>query len=123
MKKNFYTVLLLMGVAFSATQASAQARCPVPYNQVRVESFFYYPQSNVYYSFRTHQYIYPSHGGWQIAYRLPHHIRIGRENRVTVEYRGFDVWNYNARHQYAYGRRYTAPPAIVYAPDRVYNGY
>ena len=123
MKRVFYTILLLIVVAFTANSASAQPRYPVPYNQVHIESFLYYPHSNVYYSFRTRQYIYPSHGGWQIAYRLPRYIRVGKENRVTVEHRGFDVWNDNARHQYAYGKRYTAPPAIVYAPDRVYNGY
>jgi len=123
MKRIFYTMLLLMAVGFTATRASAQPPCPAPYNQVRFESFFYYPQSNVYYSFRTRQFIYPSHGAWQIAYRLPRYIRIGREDRVTLEHRGFDVWMDNARHQYTYGRRYTAPPAIVYTPDRVYNGY
>ena len=123
MKRIFYALLLLMAAGFTATNASAQSPCPAPNNQVRFESFFYYPQSNVYYSFRTHQYIYPSHGGWQIANRLPRHIRIGREDRITVEHRGFDVWSDNARHQYTYGRRYQAPPAIVYTPDRVYNRY
>lgn len=123
MKRIVYTVLLLMVVAFTTSRASAQPPCRAPYDQARFESFFYYPQSNVYYSFRTRQYIYPSHEGWKIAYRLPHHMRIGRENRVRVEHRGFDVWNDNERHQYTYSRRYQAPPAIIYAPDRGYNGY
>ena len=123
MKRIFYTMLLLMAIAFAATSASAQMRYPPVYNPVRMESFFYYPQSNVYFSFRTHQYIYPSHGGWQIAYKLPRYIHIGREDRVTVEHRGFDVWNDNGMHQYTYNRRYQAPPAIVYTPDRRYNGY
>ena len=119
-------MILLLAVAFTTTQASAQPRYPVAYRQVRMESFFYYPQSNVYFSFRTHQYIYPSRGGWQIAYRLPQYIRVGREDRITVEHRGFEVWKDNARHQYAYGRRYNNAPAIVYTPDRnygPYNGY
>src|SRR4051794_13609656 len=123
MKRIFYALLLLMIVAFSTNRASAQPPCQAPYNQVRFESFFYYPQSNVYYSFRTRQYIYPTHGGWQIAYHLPRHIRIGREDRVTVEHRGFDVWSDNARHHYTYSRYRQASPAIVYAPDRVYNRY
>ncbi|TKK70813.1 hypothetical protein FC093_03715 [Ilyomonas limi] len=123
MKRIFYTVLLLMSVAFTITNASAQPRFPRAYDHLRLESFFYYPQTNVYYSFRTHQYIYPSHGGWQIAYRLPHHVRIGKADRITIEHRGFDVWNDNAKHQYAYGRRYNTPPAIVYTPDRRYNGF
>lgn len=123
MKRIFYTMLLLFAVAFTMSSASAQSRYRTGYNQVRVESFFYYPQSNVYYSFRTHQYIYPSHGGWLIAYRLPRHIHIGREDRVTVEHRGFDIWRDNAMHLYTYGRRYQTSPAIVYTPDRKYNGY
>lgn len=124
MKKIIYTLLLLMGVGFSATQASAQPRYNAPvYRGVHVESFFYYPKSNVYYSFRTHQYIYPSRGGWQITYRLPRNIRIGKEDRVKVEHRGFDVWTDNARHQYAYAKRYQPAPAIVYTPDHRYNGY
>jgi len=123
MKQIFYTMLLLMAIAFTTTRAAAQPPRPVPYKIVRVESFFYYPQSNVYFSFRTHQYIYPSRGGWQIAARLPHSIRIGREDRVTVEHRGFDVWTDNPVHQYTYARRYVAQPAIVYTPDRRYNGY
>jgi hypothetical protein len=123
MKRIFYALFLLMAFAFTANSASAQPPCSTPNNQVRFESFFYYPQSNVYYSFRTRQYIFPSHGGWQIASRLPRHIHIGREDRITVEHRGFDVWSDNARHQYTYGRRYTASPAIVYAPDKVYNRY
>lgn len=126
MKRFFYTLFLLLTVAFITTHVSAQPRYPVPYKQVRAESFFYYPQSNVYYSFRTHQYIYPMHGGWQIAYRLPHYIRIGREDRITIEHCGFDVWTDNAKHQYTYSRRYNVPPAIVYTPDRRsehYNGY
>ena len=125
MKRVFYVMCLLLAVGFSTSRASAQPPCERqgPYNQVRYESFFYYPQSNVYYSFSTRQYIYPSHGSWLVAYRLPHHMRIGREYRVKVEHRGFDVWNDNGRHQYAYGRRYAAPPAIEYTPDRGYNGY
>jgi hypothetical protein len=125
MKKYFYTLLIVMAAVFVTTGSFAQPRYPAPManNQVRFESFFYYPQSNVYYSFRTHQYIYPSHGGWQIANRLPHYIRIGREDRVTIEHRGFDVWNDNAQHQYTYCRRYNTSPAIVYTPDRRYNGY
>lgn len=118
MKKKFYTFLLLMVVAFIATDAGAQPRYPVPNSNARIESFFYYPQSNLYYSFRTRQYIYPWRGGWQIANRLPRHIRLGREDRITVEHRGFDVWNDNARHQYTYARRYQPAPAIVYTPDR-----
>jgi len=126
MKRIFYTVLLVMAVAFTATRAAAQPPYPPyrgGYDHMRLESFFFYPQSNVYYSFRTRQYIYPSHGGWQIAYRLPRYIRLGREDRVTVEHRGFDVWNDNGRHQYTYGRRYQTAPAIVYTPDNRYNGY
>ncbi len=123
MKRLFYAICFLLAVGFSTNRVSAQPPCQGSYNQVRFESFSYYPQSNVYYSFRTHQYIYPGNGGWQVAYRLPHHMRIRRERCVTVEHRGFDVWNDNARHQYAYGRRYAAPPAIVYSPDRGYNGY
>src|SRR3954471_18355899 len=123
MKRVFYTVLLLIAVAFTANRASAQPPCPAPYNQVRFESFYYYPQSNVYYSYRTRQYIYPERGGWQISYRLPHHMHIRRGECVTVEHRGFDVWNDNARHQYTYSRHRQAPPAIVYSPDRGYHGY
>lgn len=126
MKRIFYAMALLLTAFFTSTNASAQPRYQVPYNQVRVESFFFYPQSNVYYSFRTRQYIYPSHGRWQIANHLPNYIRVGREDRITVEHRGFDVWTDNARHQYTYSRRYQTPPAIVYNPDRRYdrhNGY
>ena len=122
MKKIFYTVILLIGVAFTATKASAQPRYPVQYNGVRYESFFYYPQSNVYYSFRTRQYIYPAHGEWHITSRLPHNIRIGREDRITVEHRGFDVWTDNSKHRYMYARRYQPAPAIVYTPERRYGG-
>jgi hypothetical protein len=123
MKGIFYTLSLLLALAFINTGALAQPRYPAPYSRAHVESFFYYPQSNVYYSFRTRQYIYPAGGGWQIANRLPRHIRLGREDRISVDHRGFDVWNDNARHQYTYGRRYSTPPAIVYTPDRRYNGY
>jgi len=123
MKRIFYTMFLLMAVALTTTSASAQSRYPAGYNQVPFESFFFYPQSNVYYSFRTHQYIYPSHGGWLIAYRLPNHIHIGKADRITVEHRGFDVWSDNAMHQYTYGRRYQTSPAIVYTPDRKYKSY
>src|SRR3954454_9256005 len=93
MKRVIYTMLLLIAITFTATRVSAQPPCPAPYNQARFESFFYYPRSNVYFSFRTHQYIFPFRGGWQIAYRLPRYIHIGREDRITVEHRGFDVWN------------------------------
>ncbi len=124
MKKIFYAVLLLMIAAFATTQASAQVRYqPEGYRQVRCESFFYYPQSNVYYSFRTRQYIFPSRDGWEIAYRLPRYIHIGREARVRVEHNGFDVWNDNQRHQYAYGRHYRNEPLVSYMPERKDDGY
>lgn len=128
MKKIFYTLLLLMAVAFTTSSASAQMRYPMDYDHgyhhhERMESFLYFPQSNVYLSLRTHQYIYPSNDGWQMAYRLPRYLRYGREDRVVVQHQGFDVWNDNATHQYTYGRRYNTPPAIVYGPDRRYNGY
>jgi hypothetical protein len=123
MKSVFYVMCLLLAIGFSTNPASAQPPCQRPYNQVGFESFFYYPQSNVYFSVSTHQYIYPSPSGWHMAYKLPRHMRIRREHYVRVEHRGFDVWHENARHQYTYGRRYAAPPAIVYGPDRGYHGY
>lgn len=128
MKRIFYTLVLIMAVAFTTKRVAAQSHYPVyqrGYDNAHFESFFFYPQSNVYYSFHTRQYIYPSHGGWQIANRLPHYLHIGKEDRVTIEHRGFDVWKDNPMHQYTYGRRYNTPPAIVYTPDRDrrYNGY
>ena len=124
MKKIFYTVFLLIAATIATIQASAQVRYqPVAYRQVRYESFFYYPQSNVYYSFRTHQYIYPSRGGWLIAGRLPYYIHIGKEARVKIEHNGFDVWNDNQRHQYTFGRRYHNEPLVVYTPERRNDDY
>ena len=51
--------------------------------------FHYYPNANVYFSFSTGNYYYPSHGGWQHSRVLPRHLRAHLRERQMLhrEYR------------------------------------
>lgn len=98
MKKIFYAFIAVLVFSFTTREASAQPMYKGAYNNRYKESFFYYPQSNVYYSFKTHDFIYQRHNRWVSGNRLPRHIRIDREPRLVVEHRGYDVWNDNRMH-------------------------
>ena len=90
----------------------------------RQQSFYYYPQSNVYYSFTTDKYIFFSHNAWVVSDRLPHYYRLKREPRFVVSHAGFDVWNENRYHVMKYSDHRRSQPDVAYdRRDRndVYN--
>ena len=128
MKTNFYFLAVVAAFVFMGNKASAQYgrewNAPYPqqennYRDNRQQSFYYYPQSNVYFSFGTQQYIYPVDGNWITSYRLPRYIFLDNQPRFVVNHFGFDVWNENRFHverfrNYGYDRR----PDFGYDHDR-----
>ena len=122
MKKLFYLLLVCITVVVISTKVSAQRRHSGDY-RMRQQSFYYYPQSNVYYSFTSRQYIYPFKNSWVVSERLPRYICIDREPRAIVTHSGFDVWNDNRYHVYQFRGMHHEQPVIVYAPDSRYNDH
>jgi hypothetical protein len=68
---------------------------PVPNNQ---QSFYYYPNSNVYYDINCNRYIYNNGYGWATVNALPANIRLTNEPRYMVYHRGPQVWLDNPIH-------------------------
>lgn len=120
MKKIYYTLLFSLAFLLAGNQVQAQSRGyrDIHSKQNWRESFIYYPQSNVYYSVRTRQYIYPMRGSWMIANRLPNFIRIGRQPGVVIERNSFDVWRDNRLHVMNYRQQQRVPGPVVYVPSR-----
>ena len=124
MKTIFYSLAVVMGSFFIMANASAQYH-PYPddgyhrrYNDRcrdgREQSFYYFPQSNVYYSFSTGNYIFFDHNAWVVTQRLPHYYRLRSESRFVVYHNGFDVWNDNRFHCMKYHDYRRFSPDVAY---------
>lgn len=124
MKQIFYSAAFFAAIFLAGNSASAQydhrwndsynngnASC----NDNRQQSFYYYPQSNVYYSNNTQQYIFSYHGSWVVLNRLPRERRLRDEPRFVVNHDGFDVWNDNRFHVARFGDRRFGQPDFAYA--------
>jgi len=92
MKKFLFTLLVLASFAF-ANKAQAQ--------QTRT-SYYYYPQSNVYYNPHTHEYAYDDNGSWGYRRTLPSGVKVQRGSYVTVYGNGPEIWNDNTTHREKY---------------------
>ena len=124
MKQIFYFAAFMAVSFFVSNYASAQydhrwndagQRGNQNCNDNRQQSFYYYPQSNVYYSINTQQYIYSYQGSWVVSNRLPHQWRLRDEPRFVVNHYGFDVWNENRFHAARFGTHRYGQPDVAYA--------
>ena len=125
MKQIFY-FLAFTAIAFVVShQASAQnnqrwnytySRGNGDYRDACMQSFYYYPQSNVYFNVTTHQYVYPYRGSWVVSDRLPHQWRLRNEPRFVVNHYGSDVWNENRFHMARFRNYRYNQPDVAYAP-------
>jgi hypothetical protein len=88
---------------------------PAPNDQ---QSFYYYPNANVYYDVSCNRYIYNNGGSWLSVNVLPANIYLGNSPRFTVYHRGPQVWLDNAFHVRNYYR-----PAAYRQPIVAYNNY
>ncbi len=130
MKTIFYTIVVVAAFVFTSNNASAQydGAYNAPYNgngndcrDNHQQAFYYYPQSNVYFSFETRQYIFPFHGGWTTSYRLPRYIWLDNQPRFVVNHYGYDVWNENRFHVERF-RNFGGPrPDMAYDHDRRFD--
>ena len=130
MKTIFYFAAFVAATVFISNNASAQyerdwnAPYPQQQNDCRdnsQQSFYYYPQSNVYYNIATQQYIFPFQGTWTVAYRLPRYIWLDNQPRYTVNYNGFDVWRENRFHAEKFRNYGYSRPDIAYDGDRRFD--
>ncbi len=130
MKTIFYFIVVVAAFVFISNNASAQYDQDgnAPYTQQgndchdnRQQSFYYYPQSNVYYSFGTQQYIYPFRGTWTVSYHLPRYIWLDNQPRFVVNHHGFDVWNENRFHAERFRNYDYSNRAMAYQNDRRFN--
>jgi hypothetical protein len=128
MKKIYLTIAAFVTVALVSNEASAQygngngnrnnnwnnGRNKQP--QKQRSNYYYYPQSNVYYSPATRDYWYSRNGAWVRADRLPRHFSINNQPRYEVWYDGYDdhVWNDNRNHYDRYRQR----EVVVQQPNR-----
>ena len=117
MKTIYYIIAVCAASFFMSTNVSAQYSRPYPdnrYQNNQQQSFYYYPQSNVYCSMATGQYIFYDRNGWLVSNRLPHRIRLRREPRFVVNHYGFDVWNDNRYHVMKFRDNGNRQPDMVY---------
>jgi len=89
---------------------SEPAPVPAPNYQ---QSFYYYPDANVYFDLSCNRYIYFDGNAWLYANTLPTGIFIGRSPRFLVYHNGPRVWMDNAIHINNYRRTaYREPVAF-----------
>jgi len=88
------------------------------------QSFYYYPDANVYYDVNCNKYIYNNGGGWLTVNVLPSNICLTNIPRFTVYHRGPQVWLDNAVHMRNYRPAYRQPIVAfnTYRGNR-WNGY
>ena len=117
MKKIFILTCLLTTISFITSEVSAQ-----PYGRAygvrKRQSFYYYPNQNVYYNMESRRYVYPQNGIWISVASLPFQLTVTNMPRYEVNYYGEDVWVDNYRHRSAYPV-YIAPQPVVVAPRPV----
>lgn len=70
------------------------------------QSFYYYPDANVYYDLSCGRYIYNNGYAWVSVNVLPEGFFLGNAPRVMVYHNGPRVWMDNAIHINAYNRPY-----------------
>ncbi|HTB52789.1 MAG TPA: hypothetical protein VK718_08435 [Ferruginibacter sp.] len=82
-----------------AQQYTQQNQYP-PSNQYSdQQSFYYYPDANVYYDPACNHYMYNDGANWLTVNVLPWNIRIGGLPRILVYHRGPQVWLDNRIHR------------------------
>ena len=132
MKTIFYFIAFFAASFFISAHASAQYGRPYnePYYQQQNQcgnegrqSFYYYPQSNVYYNCVTNQYIYFDCNSWVVSDCLPHHIRLDREPYFVVNHNGSDVWNDNRFHVEKFRNYNYQQPDMAYEQHDKYRDY
>lgn len=117
MKKILLSCFLTAAVLSFAVESDAQ-RCRKNCCSTNKQSFYYYPQSNVYYDVAARHYIYPGRNGWVRVHRLPQEFHRTNARGYAVYNYGPDIWRYNTDHIRSY-RRYAPPSparAVVYQP-------
>lgn len=80
-----FTLLCAMGVSVAGPFPGSVSIHLFPgFPQANAVDFHYFPNANVYFSFSTGQYYYPSHGAWQHSRVLPPRFRIHPRERHWV---------------------------------------
>ena len=97
----------------------AEGRYPVnqyaPQNDQ--QSFYYYPDANVYYDNSCQHYIYNNGAGWQTVNALPYGLLPAASSRVLVYHNGPKVWLDNSMHRDNYYAQYhfrRQQPVVAY---------
>ena len=119
MKTIFYLIALVAASFFITSSGFAQYRRGYNdgYKNDTQQAFYYYPQSNVYFSLASDKYISLYRNAWLVSERAPRNIRRKKEPYVVVYHRGFDVWNDNRYHVLKYKDNRRWQPDMVYAPS------
>jgi|ERR1700694_960912 len=93
MKKIILSLLVLGSVVFS-NHAQAQKH--------KRMSFYYYPESNVYYNPQTQEYAYADNGNWGYRHDLPNDVVVQHRSYVTVYGDDPEIWRENNAHREKY---------------------
>jgi hypothetical protein len=103
MKRIFLALSLLFALGTSI-RAFAQQPVPQPVTKETRTTFYYYPQSNIYYNPGSTEYWYYDDvsATWTQVKELPTTIVLTKTPRYTVYYNGSDVWKDNAEHMKKY---------------------
>ena len=64
--------------------------------------FYFYPDLNIYFNPRTHQYAYADHGTWTYRPGPPPGVHLKRHEHVVVYGNGPEIWRENGRHRERY---------------------
>jgi len=95
-------------------QYTQQVQYPQSNQYANQQSYYYYPDANVYYDPTYNDYMYNNGSAWLTVNVLPYNIRLGGLPRFMVYHRGPQVWLDNGYHRsyYGYNYRFNARPVI-----------
>ncbi len=115
MKKMLYIgALFAMVLALSNAAGAQETNFSDRLTANELQSFYFYPQTNVYYSFEKGQYIFPRSDKWMTATRLPEKMKLNRKQRLLIEHAGGEVWKENYDHLRQYWKTTHDKPVIAF---------
>lgn len=119
MKKKLFLVCLAVMAGLLSSELKAQPSWAPAWGKRKKQqqSFYYYPQANVYYNVASHQYLYPRNGVW-VSVATPHFsFSFSNMPHETVYYDGPEIWMENRVHISRY-RGIPHEDAYYYYKDR-----
>lgn len=102
-KRTLFGMMLLCVTGASvagSSHGSLSLRLFSGFPHTSAVDFHYFPNANVYFSYSTGHYYYPSNRGWSRSRVLPPNFRVHPRERLVVQGDGGHSWHYKQRRRH-----------------------